>query len=324
MRHTRFGAYALLACLALTPQVQAQPAAGPAGQMLVAADSSSGTYKEMLGQIAQFCQTPQLSIQQVDSHGGAVGNLEALVNNKAQAAFMHSDVLQASSIFDKKYNDYKTLLALYPEDIHILVLRQSLTQTGGVNLGLGRVGTQTKEFNSLSDLDGYDVGASGGGVKTMQILKGQGGAGFNAIAFDNGGDVLPALKAGKIQAAIFVGGAPLSNISALRWEEYKLISVGDALSSRLKDVYRPTQLTYTNLRAAQVATLAPVATLVTRQFKTPKFVAMQKAFRACFYDHLDEMKETPNLHPKWQEVQAWDRGVWNWLSLPGDQDPSKQ
>ena len=320
MKLSRFGAYALMASLALATPLRAQQAPAQSMQMLVAADSSSGTYKEMLGQITQFCQTPGLSIQMIENHGGAVGNLEALVNNRAQAAFMHSDVLQASSIFDKKYNDYKTLLALYPEDIHVVALRESKVTNGGF---MG-VGAKTKEINSLADLDGLDVGAAGGGVKTMQILKGQGGAGFNAIAFDSGADVLPALMAGKIHAAIFVGGAPLPNIAALSWEQYKLIQIGDSIASRLKEIYRPTQLTYSNLRAAQVPTLAPVATLVTRQYKTPKFVAMQQAFRSCFYEHLDEMKETPNLHPKWQEVTAWDHGVWNWLPLPGDQDPAKQ
>jgi TRAP-type uncharacterized transport system substrate-binding protein len=309
------GAAAILAVVS-SGQVKAQDSALP--KMLVAANSSSGTYLQMVEQIKTIC-ADEFNVEIIDNKGGAVGNLEALVNNKAQAAFMHSDVLQASAIFDKKYEDYKTLLALYPEDIHVIVLRNSITKVGGV----AGIGATTKEFSTLADLDNFKVGAAGGGVKTMQILKGQGGAGFTAVPYDKGDDLLPALKAGEIQAVIFVGGAPLPNVEKLSWSDYKLIPIGDSLAGRLKDVYRPTQLTYSNLRASQVSTLAPVATLVTRQYKTPKFVKMQAAFRNCFYSHLDEMKETPGLHPKWQEVQAWDHGVWKWLDLPGDQQPGE-
>jgi hypothetical protein len=53
-------------------------------------------------------------------------------------------------------------------------------------------------------------------------------------------------------------------------------------------------------------------------------VDAQVAFRKCFFEKLDEIKETPGFHPKWQNVEAWDRGVWQWLDLPGDQAaPSK-
>ena len=53
---------ALLAGLAAA-DAHAQTAPAPAaGQLLVAADSSSGTYKETLAQVAQFCQAPGFSI----------------------------------------------------------------------------------------------------------------------------------------------------------------------------------------------------------------------------------------------------------------------
>ncbi len=315
VRHILVGMVALVAMFA-PPALRADPM-----KLLIAADSSSGTYKQMVAEMQQFCSTDDLKIELFENTGGAVGNLEALTTNKVNAGFLHSDVAFASAMFDKRYNDYKTLLALYPEDIHILVLRNSKAKVGG----LYGVGASTKEFNSLGDLDTFDVGAAGGGVKTMQILKGQGGANFNAISFDKGDDVLSALRDGKIHAAIFVGGAPLPNMEKLSWQEFKLIPVGDSIASRLSAIYRPTKLTYANLHAAQVATLAPMATLLTRVYKTKKFVDAQAAFRKCFYDHLDEMKETPGLHPKWQEVEAWDHGVWEWLSLPGDQEqPTKQ
>src|SRR6516165_5174249 len=59
----------------------------------VAADSSSGTYNKMLGEIIGVCNDNSLNIVPAnEGGGGAVGNLDALFNNKADAAFLHSDV----------------------------------------------------------------------------------------------------------------------------------------------------------------------------------------------------------------------------------------
>ncbi len=286
----------------------------------VAAASSSGTYGKMLDEIIQVCSNGDLTItQNKDVKGGAVGNLGALVNNQVFAAFMHSDVLQAAQAADSAYSKYKTLVALYPEEIHVLALRQSKEKTGG----MFGVGGTIKEFNSLVDLDGFKVGAAGGGVKTEQILKGMANAGFIAITYEKGEEVMAALRAGDINAAIFVGGAPLPNIVTLSADEFKLIPLGEAISSKLGGFYRPAKITYDNLHASQVVTMAPMATIVTRELKTKKFVDTQVAFRKCFFEHLDEIKETPGFHPKWQQVMSWDRGVIPWLDLPGDM-PAQQ
>src|SRR5882724_2898011 len=85
----------------------------------VAADSSSGTYNQMLGQIIGVCSNDAFQIVPMNGNGGgAVGNLDALVNNKVDAAFLHSDVYIFNANTDPSYNRYKTLIAGWPEPIH--------------------------------------------------------------------------------------------------------------------------------------------------------------------------------------------------------------
>ena len=144
----------------------------------VADSSSSGTYKKMLGEVIAHCADGGLDISEASGvSGGAPGNLDALFNNQADAAFLHSDVFLYHAQADPAYNKFQTLVALWPEPIHILALRASRTAKSGT------MGMVKQEFNSLADARGFKVGASGGGVFTAKILNGQGGGGAaNSLA----------------------------------------------------------------------------------------------------------------------------------------------
>lgn len=279
----------------------------------VADDSSSGTYKKMLGEVVSVCSNDSLDLTEAQGvNGGAPGNLEALVNNKADAAFLHSDVYFANAQADPSYNNFQTLVALYPEPIHVLVLRQSKThKTGWTNFG-------TVTFNSLADLKGYKVGAAGGGVFTARILTGQGGGGFEVVPYGSGSEIINALNSGDIGAAIFVGAAPLPNIEKLDRNTYKLIGVGEDIAGRLSGVYRTTTISYTGLTNGPLKTLAPMATLLTRKFRTPAKIEAQAKLRNCFTQHLSELQDTGS--PNWQAVEPGDHGVASipWLELPNN------
>ena len=283
--------------------------AADTSQIVIAADSSSGTYRKMLGEIIGVCASDEFNIQEAKGvTGGAPGNLDALINNQAQAAFLHSDVFFANSQADPSYKRYQTLVALYPEPIHVLVLRTSKTKKQGT-FAFG-----TAEFNTLSDLRGFTVGAAGGGMYTARILKGQGEAGFNVAQYGSGKEVIEALTNGDIAAAIFVGAAPLPNIAALDKNLYKLLSIGEDIASRVKGVYRAATINYAGLTSGPVQTMAPLATLLTRKFNTPNKVAGQRHFRECFYKNLDQLKD--NGSPNWQQVEPGDHGVLDWYEIP--------
>src|SRR5258708_12398019 len=69
----------------------------------IASDSSSGTYAKMLGEVVNACGSDEFNIQSAGNKGGAVGNLDALFNNQADAAFLHSDVFVPSSQRSEKH-----------------------------------------------------------------------------------------------------------------------------------------------------------------------------------------------------------------------------
>lgn len=279
--------------------------------IVVADDSSSGTYKKMLGEIIGVCSNDDFNITEAQGvTGGAPGNLDALINNKAQAAFLHSDVFFANSMADPTYKKYQTLVALYPEPIHIIALRVSKTS----KVGTFSYGKQ--EFRSLADMRGFKVGAAGGGVYTARILTGQGGGGFSVVSYNSGGDVIKALDNGDIAAAIFVGAAPLPNIEKLNKGVYKLLPIGESIASNVKSVYRSATINYNGLTNGPLQTLAPMATLLTRKYSTASKIAAQRHFRECFYQHVDELKD--NGSPNWQSVEVNDHGVLDWYEIPAE------
>lgn len=281
-----------------------------ANSITVADDSSSGTYKQMVSDLNKVCSDYGFDVNEMPgAKGGAVGNLNNLLTNHADAAFLHSDVFFAGMTGDTRYARLRTLIALYPEPIHVLVLRNSKTKKNWV---------QTVTFNTLEDLKGYKVGAAGGGAVTARILQGNGQAGFaDVVEFGTGKEVIPALDNGTVDAAIFVGAQPLPNIDALpNKSNYKLIPIGENISTRVSTIYRSASINYTGLTNGTLRTLAPVAVILTRVFALPTKVAAQQGLRACFERKLPELKDTAS--PNWQDVEsATDPGTLNnYLVLP--------
>lgn len=306
---TSFG---FLSLLFLLSYVHAQ-------EFLVAAGSSSGTYKQFLQQI-QATIPDIIPFKEVDSHG-AVENLDHLVNNECSAAFMHADVIffrgQAENM-----SKYKTLLALFKEEVHFLALSTSKRFTTNISGGTSLFGrtigsTETKipvVFKSIEDLKGYNIGAAGGGYITARVIQNASRIPYNVIQYDKGDQVMAALNTGQIDAAVFVGGAPLPNLKDLG-REYKLIPIPSIVADSMRQIYKPTSITYNKMSPTSVPTIAADCLFISKEYKTPKIVAQLKAFREAFYSHLDELKETPGNHRKWQEVMPDEKGTWPWLEL---------
>lgn len=279
----------------------------------IAASSSSGTYEAGLKEIQTMCSTTEFNIESVVKEGtGATENLAQLVNNEVSGAFLHSDVIQASADVDAKFRQYKTLISLYPEEIHIVALRVAKETTGGI----AGFNAQLVVYAKLSDLKGRMVGAAGGGVVTANRLAKQGEGGFKVVIFNSGKEVMDALKAGQIQAALFVGGSPLAKIAELPAEQFKLLPIDEAITAKVSGLYQSATIDYTNLKSGPTKTLSTAAVIVTRPYKTQKMIALQSQFRTCFYEHLAELQETTGMHRKWSEVDPEDHGPWEWLELP--------
>jgi TRAP-type uncharacterized transport system substrate-binding protein len=278
-------------------------------KIVVAANSISGSYEKMLGEIIGACSDDKFSITQAPGvTGGVVGNLEALVNNKAQAAMVRSDVFTAISQADASYKRFQTLVTLYAEPLHVLVLRDSKTKKKGT-FEFGKT-----QFNSVADLKGYAIGAGGGVVYTLKILKGQGGAGYDIVQMDDSKTMLEALDKGDVAAIAFMGVAPLPALLKLDKTKYKLIPVNDSIYANVKGIYKTQTVNYSGLSDGPVYTVASNLVVLTRKFSTPEKVAAQRNFRECFYRNLDNLKD--NGAPGWQMVEKGDRGVLDWYEIP--------
>lgn len=281
-----------------------------ADPLLVADNSSSGTYAAMVQQINQVCAT---DMSEIKSTGGAVGNLEALTSNQCQLALMHSDVIEYRGKSDTTLKDkYKTLVALYPEPIHFLVLARPV-KIGGKEIMGHVLGGNDVVLQTVSQLAGLKVGAAGGGYISAKFIQGLGEVNYTVIKYDKGDQVMAALNSGEIQCAVFVGGAPLPNFKDLD-SNYRLLNIGD-VAAKVSTLYQPVTISYSNIQTDSVSTVAPRCLLVARVYKTPKFVAQLAAFRRSFFQHLDEIKETPGMHPAWQNVEKDEHGTWPYYDL---------
>lgn len=296
--------------------------AGPtmADTLQVAVNSSSGTYKQMFKEISDVCSSPELTLTPVDTSGGAVENLSKLVNNQVSGAMLHSDVIFWRDRTQKLSDRFKTLITLYPEEVHFIGLSSSGRKSGGT-FGFGK---KDVVFNTVSDLSGYKVGAAGGGVISANLIRATGGVNYEVVPFNDGQAVLNALRNGHVDAAVFVGGAPLPNLVGLD-QNYKLLEVPENVANNLKDYYIPAKITYTNIQPNPVSTVAAQALLVVRAVKGQKAVTSMRAFRSCFYSHLTDIQEATGTHPKWQDVSdketAEETTRWAWLDLGDSSGP---
>ena len=279
-------------------------------QLRIADASSSGTYHQLFTEMKEtMIQYSAIDIVESNMGGGALENLDALLSNKVNACFVHADVV-AWKAKTEDLTEYKTLLCLHQEDVHILALNQPIV----TDKGFAGYGQKTKTLTQLSDLSGLNVGAAGGGWVTANLIRLLSEVQYNVVPkFASGNDVISALNNGSIQAAIFVGAAPLPNIEKLN-SNYKLISIPDP--SKLKSVYKPSTISYLNIGSSSVPTISVPCILLSKTYKTPKFVSALSGFRKTFCGSLDELKETVGKHKAWQKVNCSDHGPWNWYELP--------
>lgn len=280
-----------------------------AQQLQVSTGAAKGsTYTDMFATMGKYCGG-QIALVPMPS-SGSVENLDRLVSNSTNAAFVQSDMLFMRAMTEDLGN-IKTLLALHPETVHFVAPVRSGVKAGGM---LG-VGGQEVVINDIGQLAGLRVGAAGGSVVTAKVVKLQSDIGYQLAEYGDTAQLLKALADGQINAALLVGGAPLGSVASLP-AGYKLLSVPPAVAEKLKNVYRPIRANYRNINAAGVPTISTDALLVSRNYKTPKMVEALGQFRQCVLSNLDDIKEVTGTHPAWQSVKADNRGLWPWYDLP--------
>lgn len=283
----------------------ALPASAQDVRLLVSNGSTTGTYKLFTGVIQKNCNDT-IPLVDVDS-SGAVENLSKLTENEANAAFMHEDVILWRGMSEPSLKtSLRTLLVLWPEDVHFIVKNQPFVTDSG-HFGIGR---KERNLQTLTDLEGLKVGAAGGGYVSAQRIRYVGEVKYEVAQYDSGKMVLEALGKGEIAAAVFVGAAPLPNIATLG-HDYRILQIGEGVREKLTKVgYHTATVTYTKMNVGAVTTVAANALLVAQQYKSAKWLGALAKFRQCFREHLDEIRETPGMHKAWKKVEPDKVSEW--------------
>lgn len=291
----------------------------------VATGGSKGTYAAMLKEVQQYCGS-ELSITEVPS-SGSMENINSLIGNQVNGAFVQADVLFYRNRTESLAN-VKTLMALHPEEVHVVALTQAKEQTlidKGTCVAGKCFGQKSAPavYKSVEDLSGYTVGAWGGSVITAQVIRLQSEIPFKVVEFNNDKEALNALADGSIQAILAVGGSPLGFIRDLG-KGVKLLGFTESTQERLKGVYNKARLNYTNVTdGLGVSTVSTNALFVVWDYKkNPKVIESLGKLRSCVFNKLGELQETTGTHPKWKLVadaqltDATQRGKWVWYELP--------
>jgi TRAP-type uncharacterized transport system substrate-binding protein len=282
--------------------------AAQAQALKVSTGGSSGNYSRVFKELSSICMN-QIQMTEMNS-SGSTQNIDRLAGNEVNAAFVQTDVLFYRGRTEDLGN-VKTLVALFPEEVHVVSLTQSNIKEGGT-LGFG---AKSVQLNTVNDLVGRTVVAAGGSYITAQVIRLQTEIAFNVVEAPSAEAALKAVADGTAHAAILVGGTPLGQIANLD-KSFKLLSFPEATSAKLKNVYMPSKLNYSKMGAAGVPTVATSTIFVTREYKTAKFIDSLAKLRACINSSLPELQETTGFSPVWQKVDPSNKGKWAYYDLP--------
>lgn len=282
-------ALAMIASQAFAQEVVVVSTGGPKGTY----SSFFKSIQSLCGDIVQLVEKPSTGSDQ---------NIDNLINKQADAAFVQSDTLQFTAMNDPRASDsqIRVLLPMYPEEVHVVALRNLAKTTGGFSIAGKNIGGTTTQLNSLADLDGYRVGAWGGSYTTARAISYLGGVKYEAVQFDDDKAALAALNKGEIAAIVAVGGQPLGFVKDLN-TSYKLLKIDSGLADKVK-AYMKTRVNYRNLGAESTETVAARSMLVVRNYASPDRKAKIAALKSCIVKNDVNFKEGTGHHPKWSDV----------------------
>jgi TRAP-type uncharacterized transport system substrate-binding protein len=262
-----------------------------------------GTYASMFKDLSEVCGAAAGLALVEKPASGSNESIDRLLHNEVAAAFVQTDVLHARRTTED-LGRIRALVALHPEPVHLLALAAPLVE-GGV-LGIGG---RNVVFNTLGDLGKRRVGAWGGGTVTARLVQLQAEIDYSVTEFNGPEDAMQALRSRRIDAVLAVGGAPLAWMAGLD-RSVKLLSVPEPWASRLRHVYRPAKLSYSQLGAQGVATVATEAVLAVREVRSAAAAAPLLKLRACLQQQLDALRDTVGHHSAWAQVEAGAAPHW--------------
>jgi TRAP-type uncharacterized transport system substrate-binding protein len=232
MKKSFFAAAALIAATMFSTSAMAQSTELKVATGECTKDACS-TYVNMFRELKQRC-TGDLVLTEVPSKG-SVESVDRLLNNELNAGIVQTDVLFWRKR-NEDLNNVFTLVALHPEEVHFVAPVNSGLKEGGIGVGSIKLKQTAVTINTIDQLVGYRVGAvnGSGSFVTARLIRAEGNVNYEVVPFDSSDKLKAALENGDIQAAVYVGGAPLPAVSAYG-SGYKLLSASPDLVAKLKE-----------------------------------------------------------------------------------------
>ena len=289
----------VIAASAISAQAQA---------LKVSTGGKDGTYSKIFVSLANSCAT-QMQLVEVNSTG-STQNIDRLVGNEVNGAFVQNDVLVYRGATEDLTN-IKTLVALHPESVHVVALAESKEKAGGT-LGIG---AKPVVLTNINDLSGRVVAAAGGSFITAQVIRLQSEINYQVMETKTAEEALAAVASGAASAAILVGGAPLGQVAALD-KNFKLLNFPESTITKLKAVYKASRVSYPKMGSTGVATVSTDALFISRNYTTPKYVNGMSKLRSCILQMIPELSEQTGSHPAFSHIDVSNKGKWPWLEFP--------
>lgn len=279
--------------------------------------SSGSTYSAMFNEFQPFCGNVEMV--EIET-SGSIENVALLAQNKTNAAIVQSDMLSYQKINDpKSVESIFTLVALHPEELHIIALKTPRTDSSFYSGWFGK--NEFVEYHRVSDIKNKRIGAVGGSVLSANVISQYGALGLSVMEYKTNTDLLSAIETGEVDAGLVVAGSPHAGVASLN-HNFKLLDIDDnildALTGSDNAIYRKAVLSYNNLKQTGVKTVSVDALLVSRQYRSPRMITNLHNLRSCIIDNVYDLQDRLGTHPKWQAVDPKYKGKWNWYELPNN------
>jgi len=276
--------------------------------IIVSTGGQKGTYSSFFKSIQALCGDTVQLVEKAST--GSDANLDNLINKQADAAFVQADTLQFTAMNDPRASEgqIRVLLPMYPEEVHVVALRDLSKTSGGVTFMGKNIGGTKSNLDSLADLEGVKVGAWGGSYTTARAISYLGSVKYEAVQFEDDKAAKAALDKGEIAAIIAVGGQPLGFVKDLN-ANYKLLKIDAGLADKVK-AYQKALVSYRNVNASGVSTVSARSLLVVKNYTTEARRAKFAALKKCIIAHEGDFKEGTGHHPKWSDVDLNAQTSW--------------
>jgi uncharacterized protein len=259
----------------------------------------NGTYYQFGQDLRKLVRPAGINLV-VHPSKGAVDNIFAVSQNRGvQLGIVQSDVL--TFVADQRSNPALSRIAtsirmvfpLFDEEVHVLGRRDigSFEQLAGKRVAVGREGSGTNLTARWL-------------VKLAGVVPGE------MVPID-GGEALAHLKAGRIDAMIYVAGYPIALLRDDVTAEHGLTLI-PVTHHTIAETYRPTEIPASTYpwQPAAVSTVSVKAVLVSFDFRGPECEAIGR-FAQQIAMGMDWL--TRHGHPKWKRVdldyvlQGWEQ-----------------